>query len=109
MIKLLISLLIIGLLACIWMSCHTESDINHLIAKASLCKDINEIFALMGRPYEVYEQSPPKLGAHLIEPTDEPQSIVFYAFTVQRMPPVFLIVKTSKLNGKVLKVGSAKS
>jgi hypothetical protein len=109
MLKLLGCFVIAGFVASFWMSRHAESQLDDLIAKADLCKNIDEVIAFMGRPYAVYEQSPPKLGSHLLDPTDDPLSVVFYAFTVKNMPPMFLIVKTSRLSGQVLKVGIAKS
>jgi hypothetical protein len=86
-----------------------EARMAELVDKVKLCHNMDEVRALMGEPYEVYRYLPPKLGQDLVEKGDAAESVVFYAFTVQKMPPLFVVVKASTKEGKVLKVGAASS
>jgi hypothetical protein len=88
----------VGLLLCflctcfllrVWMNHGAEARMAELVDKVKLCHNMDEVRALMGEPYEVYRYLPPKLGQDLVEKGDAAESVVFYAFTVQKMPPVF--------------------
>jgi len=101
-------LLIVLSCAYIWSINNSAFEIQKHLDIVGSCGNINEVIALMGKPYEVYEKFPPKLGGHLLNSADDSSAISVYAFTVRKIPPVFIVVKTSK-DGKIIRVGHARS
>lgn len=98
-----------GLAWFVWNEHQETQRINRALSIGRRCTNIDEALQVLGVPYEVTTRVPPKLGAHLITQSDDPENIAFYLFTIQKMPPVFLVIKVEKHTGKILAVGTAKS
>ncbi|MFN0126383.1 MAG: hypothetical protein ACKV19_06835 [Verrucomicrobiales bacterium] len=92
-----------------WKKLHSESRVRSTLAQVQPCKTIEEIIAILGPPYGVYTDYPPKLGETLIGPLDDPATFVIYAFTIEKMPPLFLVVKVNRADGQVVAMGIATS
>jgi len=109
LLKLIACMVFIGVCYYSWSALRVKRQMDDLLERAGSCNDVHQVIAFMGQPYAVYDQMAPKVGSELVGPNEDLSRLVTYAFTVTKMPPTFLVVVVNREDGKIIRVGSAKS
>jgi hypothetical protein len=95
----------------LWMNYKEKKLIEASLTKASKAENISNIIESFGEPYEIFTHDmygiglPGVLGKKLMDTDVDISNVSVYAFVLQKMRPVFLVVKVSTIDGKILKIG----
>jgi hypothetical protein len=104
-----VALSICGIL--LWMNYKEKKLIKASLTKASKAENISNIIKSFGEPYAIYPHTMYEdgyggiLGRQLMYTDEDISNTKVYAFVLQKTPPVFLVVKVSTIDGKILKIG----
>jgi hypothetical protein len=95
----------------LWMDYKEKKLIEASLTKASKAQNISDIVDYFGKPYAIYPHTMYEegylgiLGKQLMYTDEDISNTKVYAFWLQKTPPVFLVVKVSTIDGKILKIG----
>jgi len=93
---LVVALCVGGIFA--WRDVRLQNVLN----EARACRDIEELKGRLGEPFQVSRQYPFSLGAKVIgEHEWKREDMAIYAFVVQKVPMLFLVVKVNAGTGKI--------
>lgn len=79
-----------------------KSGQKQLESRALGYQSLAEIEREYGEPFYVFEDYPPTLGKGIVSAKEFKEGIIIKAYSIQNMPPKFLVVKLKKSTGEVL-------